>query len=142
MLAELTVPDQSLPWVVGCGGCVWVGEGLNNRRAAELAMWGAKPKPKAQPAPPPTEPPPTAGFDPVQLAQLALPQGGGMIPMQHIGLRGKDPEYIPSAGAVGTYNGGGPVQYLRNGGRANITEEERERRRLCLLYTSPSPRDS
>ena len=53
--------------------------------------------------------------------------------MQPVGLRGKNPEYIPSAGAVGTYNGGGPVQYLRNGGRANITEEERERRRLARL---------
>ena len=28
---------------------------------------------------------------------------------------------------------GGSVQYLRNGGRANITEEERERRRLARL---------
>ena len=54
-----------------------------------------------------------------------------MIPAQHIGLRGRDPEYIESlaAGGVSTYNGGGPVQYLRNGCRANITEEERERRR-------------
>ena len=58
-----------------------------------------------------------------------------MMPMQAVALRGKDPEYIESlaAGGVSTYNGGGPVQYLRNGGRANITEEERERRRLARL---------
>ena len=120
-------------------------EGLQNRRNAELELWGGKgnqvPGAQEQKAPPPTEAPPAEaasqssgfGFDPAQLAQLAIPQGGGMIPMQPVGLRGKNPEYIPSAGAVGTYNGGGPVQYLRNGGRANITEEERERRRLARL---------
>ena len=38
-------------------------------------------------------------------------------------------QQYPEAG----YNIGGPVEYLRNGGRANITEEERERRRLARL---------
>ena len=56
-----------------------------------------------------------------------------MMPAQHIGLRGRDPEYIQSALTAQSINTGGPVQYLRNGGRANITEEERERRRLARL---------
>ena len=122
--------QQALPQYNKAGG--QVSEGLVNRRNAELEMWGAKPKEQA--APPPAEAPPQVGFDPVQIAQqLAMPKQ--MMPMQAVGLRGKDPEYIESlaAGGVSTYNGGGPVQYLRNGGRANITEEERERRRLARL---------
>ena len=70
--------QAALPKYNKAGG--QVSEGLQNRRAAELAMWGAPSKPVAADAPPPTDIPPTpqegvtAGFDPVQLAQLATPQ--------------------------------------------------------------------
>ena len=104
---------QALPQYNKAGG--QVSEGLVNRRNAELEMWGAKPKEQA--APPPAEAPPQVGFDPVQIAQqLAMPKQ--MMPMQAVGLRGRDPEYIESlaAGGVSTYNGGGPVQYLQDGG--------------------------
>ena len=111
---------------------------IRDSRNAELAMWGTEGRKPS--APPPAEAPPVVdgaapAFDPMQLAQLAIPQQQQMMPMQAIGLRGKNPEYIESlaAGGVSTFNGGGPVQYLRNGGRANITEEERERRRLARL---------
>jgi len=122
---------QALPQYNKAGG--EVSEGLVNRRNAELQMWGTEGRKPS--APPPAEAPPQVGFDPMQLAQLAIPQRQPMMPAQHVGLRGRNPEYIESlaAGGVSTYNGGGSVQYLRNGGRANITEEERERRRLARL---------
>ena len=58
-------------------------------------MWGAEGRKPA--APPPAEAPPTIGFE--QLAQLAMPKQ--MMPMQAVGLRGRDPEYIQSIAAGG-----------------------------------------
>ena len=78
-------------------------------------MWGAPSKPVAVDAPPPTDIPPipqegvTAGFDPVQLAQLAIPQPRAPIVAPQLMPRGKDPEYIQSvaAGGVRSFNEGG-----------------------------------
>ena len=93
-----------------------VSEGLQNRRAAELAMWGTPNQPVAVDAPPPTGTPPVpqegtvAGFDPVQLAQLAMPKQVPIMAPQ-LARRGRDPEYIQSiaAGGVSSRNWGGYV---------------------------------
>ena len=65
---------KALPKYNKAGG--EVSEGLVNRRNAELAMWGAEGRKPS--APPPAEAPPVVdgaapAFDPMQLAQLAIP---------------------------------------------------------------------
>ena len=113
---------------------------------------------QAAQVPPPEEAPPAPAGGEVSMfpdlssginSALGQAMAGGqalpVVPTHQ--LQQVNPEYIPSVTEQSNprrknpglfhsppgFNGGGQVQYLRNGGRANITEEERERRRLARL---------
>ena len=94
---------QALPQYNKAGG--QVSKGLQNRRAAELEMWGAKPS-----APPPDEEPPVVATEEVGPESMFPEEGGG-------------PGGFGLSDIAGLLNPQAPPN-------------------TCLLYTSPSPRDS